>query len=69
MLTSIIKLQVEDTENRPKHLRGLINEKQHEKNRRQKENTGQLFYISITFEAKVCRGEFKWSLDFRNKDK
>jgi len=34
-----------------------------------KENTHRLFYISITFEAKVCRGGAKWSWDFRNKDK
>lgn len=70
MLTSIIKLQVGDTENRSKHLRGLINWKPRgKKNRRQKGNTHRLLYISITFEAKVCRGEFKWSWDFRNKDK
>lgn len=60
MLTSIIKLQVGDTENRPKHLRAyLIRNNMKKKKQKIKRDTHRLFYISITFEAKVCRGEFK----------
>jgi len=37
MLTSIIKLQVGNTEDRSKHLRGLINWKQREKRKTSKQ--------------------------------